>query len=184
MTQFNEIELFDQLLLESLIYLQKHWYDENTGIVTCCLKDRSRKVFATSFKNDTHWLHAERNAYNKYKVLYGNPSKDAVFIVSLSPCINDLKYRKESSCADLIKKIDVKRIHFGVLDTMHAASEKKYKDFGIIGTLSTNEEIKVMSEKLMSLFSIYDSRINSELLDIKRELGDEFFFPIRNHFKT
>lgn len=63
------------------------------------------------------------------------------------------------------------------------------KDIGIVAcclkdgdkvtaTLTTNKNAHEMCRKLMEMFSIYDSRINKELLSIKKELTDDFFYPI------
>lgn len=173
----NMIEL-DNYLLQALNYLRERWYQEHIGIVVCALIDGDKTVYATSSRNGKNWVHAERNAYNKFIKLFGQPSTNAAFIISLSPCIKHLKYRDEPSCSELIKNSGVSKIHFGVLDTLHASSLAEYSNAGLSPSLSKNSKIKMMCENLMSLFERYESRINTNLLDIKNELGDAFFHPI------
>lgn len=172
------IQYFDDLLKETLKYLYEHWYEENVGIVSCCLADKNNKAFATSTRDGKNWKHAERNAYEKYQTLYGQPTSDSVFVVTLSPCLKNLKYRGQSSCSELMKKIGVARTHFGVLDTMHASSLADYKNYGIDASVTKNASLASMCENLMAIFSDYDSRINTDLLGIKKELGSNFFSKI------
>lgn len=175
----NEINNYDSILLETLNHLREKWHNPETGIVACCLIDGDKKAFATSRKNGTFWTHAERNAYNEFLKKYNtNPSSAAVFVVTLSPCMNGLKHRQEDSCSDLLKQLSVKRAHFGVLDTMHAETLDAYRSIGLIPSLSHHDACKMMCHKLMGLFAKYDSRINYDLLGIKRELGEEFFNEI------
>ncbi|EKD71857.1 MAG: hypothetical protein ACD_46C00083G0007 [uncultured bacterium] len=171
----KDTQELDNCLQQTIKYLMENWYKEETGIVACALKDSDKIVFATSSKNGKNWSHAERNAYNKFKHLYGEPSEDAAFVITLSPCVEQLKYRSESSCAELIRLLGVRRMHFGVIDTLHVSSISSYAEMGFIATLTKNNRIALICDKLMSLFSRYDSRINSELLKIKKELGDGFF---------
>jgi pyrimidine deaminase RibD-like protein len=166
---------YDKYLFKTLHYLAEHWHDSETGIVACCLKDKHHFTFATSTKHGNHWKHAERNAYDKFKLSCGEPSADAAFITTLSPCVKDLKHRQEASCAELIKSLGVKHIHFGVLDTMHLAHLDDYKALGFIPSLTAVPSLSAMCLKLMNLFSTYDSKINTELPSIKRSLGDGFF---------
>jgi pyrimidine deaminase RibD-like protein len=174
----NDIAELDTCLTQALKYLWENWYHEETGIVVCALKDGDKVAFATSTKNDKNWIHAENNAYYKFIQLFGQPSPHAAFIISLSPCIKKLKYRAEPSCLELIKRAGISRIHFGALDTMHAESISSYIYAGFATTLSKNESIKTVCNNLMNLFQEYDSRINTELLTIKNELGEGFFSAI------
>lgn len=166
----------DNILIETLKFLELNWLNENVGIVACCLVDGNKKVFATSSKHGVFWRHAERNAYQKFKDLYSvQPSHDALFVVTLSPCIKQLKYRHEDSCTTLMNQLGIKRVHFGVLDEMHATSCERYVHAGLIPSTSEDSWCIAMCEKLKDLFNIYDTRINSDLLGIKHELGNEFF---------
>lgn len=171
----NEIQQLDLYLQQTINYLISNWYQEETGIVASALKDGNKIVFSTSSRNGNNWSHAERNAYNKFVRLYGQPSRDAVFITTFSPCIEKLKYRAEPSCAELIKSLGIKRIHFGVLDTLHAATLDAYTGMGFVATIAENTELAAICKNLMSLFERYDSKINTELLKIKNELGDSIF---------
>lgn len=183
-TTQNKLHECDDILRETLEFLRKNWLNENTGIVACCLVDGDKKSFATSSKNQPFWKHAERNAYEEFKKQYDiEPSESAMFVVTLSPCVNNLKHRQEESCAHLMNQLGIKRIHFGVLDFMHADSLEIYRHAGLIPSLTGNTSYKMMCEKLMSLFSIYDSRINSDLIGIKNELGDHFFAELDNKNK-
>lgn len=176
----DDIAELDACLIQALKYLWENWYHEDTGIVVCALKDGNKVAFSTSTKNNKHWIHAENNAYYKFIQLFGQPSPNAVFIISLSPCIEKLKYRAEPPCIELIKKSSISRIHFGTLDTMHAKSISNYTDAGFSTTLSKNPKIITVCNNLINLFKVYDSRINTELLIIKKELGDVFFSAIAN----
>ncbi len=171
----EQITTLDDYLLKALHTLSKHWHERETGIVACCLKDKQKFTFATSTKHGHHWKHAESNAYDKFKLIYGEPSQEAVFITTLSPCVKNLKHRHESSCTDLIKKLGVKRIHFGILDTMHLAELSEYETLGLMPSLTAQVSLHTMCQKLMNLFSIYDSKINTELPAIKHSLGKDFF---------
>jgi pyrimidine deaminase RibD-like protein len=172
----NKSEELDTILLETLTFLSKNWLDPNTGIVACCLVDGDKKAFATSSKNPPFWIHAERNAYTTFKHQYqSEPSSSAFFVVTLSPCLIDLKHRQEASCTDLLNQLGIKRIHFGVLDAMHAKSLDAYRQAGLLPSLSKDSTCKILCEKLMGLFATYDARINTDLMGIKKELGEDFF---------
>lgn len=168
----------DNYLLKTLKYLFENWYREDTGIVACCLKDGEKEVFATSTKNGSNWVHAERNAYNRFKELHGEPSENSIFVITLSPCLKDLKHRDEAACSDLIRELGISRVHFGVLDTLHVSNIEEYKEIGLNVTLTEKPQLAEMCNKLMQMFDTYDARINTELLEIKQELGDSFFNPI------
>ena len=177
----NDIQSLDEILLLTLRHLMSVWHDKDTGIVACTIKDSYKITTATSIKKGSHWLHAERNAYNKFiKEFNAEPSSEAAFIITLSPCIKSLKYRSESSCIELIKRLKINRIHFGVLDTMHSPTIALYESLGLVATESQAPSLSKMCNKLMSLFARYDSRINHELPVIKKQLGNEFFLPINN----
>lgn len=175
----------DDVLLETLQFLKQNWLDPEVGIVACCLVDGAKKAFATSKKQGNYWTHAERNAYMNFKKVYGKePSSSAIFVVTLSPCAASLKHRQEDSCSALLNQLNIKRVHFGVLDSMHAESLNSYSTIGLTPSLTVNSDCKVLCERLMSLFSKYDSRINSDLLGIKKELGDDFFNELNNTVRT
>ena len=171
----RDIKELDCYLTQTIEYLIKNWYNEETGIVACALIDDDKVIFATSSKNGDYWTHAERNAYTKFKRLYGEPSSNATFIITLSPCIIPLKYRSESSCSQFITSFGINRIHFGVLDTLHAESISVYKEMGFIATFTENINNKKICSNLMALFAKYHSRINEQLPAIKKELGNSFF---------
>ena len=181
-TQNFNVNEYDQILLQTLNFLQTNWLNPQTGIVACCLVDGNKKAFATSTKNGDYWRHAELNAYLEFKKQYATePSSSATFVVTLSPCLDDLKHRHEDSCTHLLNEIGVKRVHFGVLDSMHADSLNRYRQAGLTPSLTNNQYCSQMCEKLMALFSQYDSRINTDLVGIKEELGESFF--AKNQFK-
>ncbi|STX51581.1 Pyrimidine deaminase [Legionella busanensis] len=174
----QSLDVLDTILKETILYLKNTWINNpDTGIVACCLLDGDKKVFATSSRNGNYWRHAERNAYYQFKKRYGEPSRDAVFVITLSPCIKALKARAqdEAACANLINDLGVKRIHFGVLDTLHAETLSTYSSLGFKPSLSQDHYCKTMCEKLMAIFTTYQSRISKDLLGIKRELGEAFF---------
>ena len=148
---------------------------KDAGIVSCCLADGKKKVFATSTRNGKNWKHAERNAYEQFCKQFGSPSPEAIFVVTLSPCLANLKYRKEPSCSELMRRVGVTRTHFGIIDDIQASSIKDYEKLGITASYTTNLYLSRVCERLMSLFSTYDARINSDLLGIKKELGNDFF---------
>lgn len=176
----KDIQILDNCLRETINYLIANWHNEDTGIVACALKDDDKIAFATSTRCRNNWLHAERNAYIKFKDLYGEPTNNAAFVITLSPCKEQLKYRAESSCSELIKQLGVKRIHFGVLDTQHVSCISSYSDIGFMPTLTQDNAIKTICSNLMNLFAKYDARINTELPTIKKELGNSFFSSIYN----
>jgi hypothetical protein len=91
-----------------------------------------------------------------------------------------LKHRQEESCTYLLNQLGVERVHFGVLDSMHVDSLDKYRQAGLMPSLTENISYKIMCEKLMALFSMHDSQINSDLIGIKNELGNSFFTELDN----
>lgn len=164
------------LLGETLEFLRKNWLNSDAGIVACCIADGEKKAFATSSRNIPFWRHAERNAYLEFKKRYASePSASAIFVVTLSPCLSALKYRQEESCAALLQQLGIKRVHFGVLDKMHVDSLEQYYQLGLTPSLSEQVPYQSICEKLMGLFAQYNSRINSDLIGIKNELGSSFF---------
>lgn len=165
----------DQYLEMALQYLIQHWNEPNTGIVAAALIDGEKQIFATSYRSGDNWYHAERNAFDSFKQKFGQPSSNSIIISTLSPCIHSLKYRKEPSCCDLISELGIKSIHFGVLDTHHASSLDTYRQLGFNATLTQDSKLNRLCIKLMNLFSQYESRINTDLIGIKKELGDAFF---------
>lgn len=170
------IELLDNCLFEALNYLKDQWYNNNVGIVACCLSDKDKKVFSTSTRidNNQFWTHAERNAYNKFQSQYDEPSKDAIFIVTLSPCIKALDRRKDNSCTDFMLEKNIKRVHFGVLDTFHVETIADYAKLGINASVTLNNDLAVKCKTLMNLFSKYKSRLSTDMLQVKIEQGSEF----------
>lgn len=171
----NDLTELDGFLSKTIEYLIQNWYQENTGIVACGIKDDEKFAFATSTKNGKNWLHAEQNAYTNFRKLHGDPIKKATFVITLSPCIKNLKYRAEAPCVELIKKSGIRRIHFGVLDTLHAPSLTAYEAMGFISSVTQQHKLAIVCTNLMNLFATYDARINNELLTIKKSLGDSFF---------
>ncbi len=165
----------DQYLEKTIQHLAKHWFEADVGIVAAGLIDGANETYATSYRNGPVWYHAERNAYDLFQKKYGEPSKNAVFVSTLSPCIDDLKYRKEYSCCTLISSLGIQKIYFGVLDTHHTPSLDTYKQLGFHPTLTQNEKLHAICKKLMQLFAQYESRINTDLIGIKKELGPLFF---------
>lgn len=184
------VKELDLLLFKTLKHLEKNWHntEPTTGIVACCLKDEDGgeelEVYATSTKVITevgvvNWRHAERNAYDAFKVKYGkDPSEHAVFVTTLSPCSKNLKHRGEGSCSELIESLHVRQVHSGVLDTMHMLSTEGYSSYGFFATVTQDPNLAEMCQRLIAMFPKYDARINSELFAIKKELGDSFFEPI------
>jgi pyrimidine deaminase RibD-like protein len=167
----DQVDSLDACLLGSIKHLFENWYGETTGIVSCALKDDNQIVYATSIRKDNAWLHAERNTYLKFKALHGEPSANAVFISTLSPCVKDFGHRADAACAELIKNLGVKRIHFGALDTSHVNSLAAYEQMGFVPSITKHGDISIVCNNLMNLFTRYGSRINKELLNIKQEIG-------------
>jgi pyrimidine deaminase RibD-like protein len=165
----------DHLLEQTIQFLKDHWLDHGVGIVAACIADGEKIVFATSIQKGDFWYHAERNAYDSFKLKFGEPGKNASFISTLSPCIGDLKHRKEESCANLISNLGIKKIHFGVLDTHHTISVDAYKQFGFQPSLTKDDNLHAICTRLMNLFTQYDSRINQDLIGIKKEIGSAIF---------
>ena len=52
----HDIKELDHYLDQTIIYLIKNWYNQDTGIVACALKDGNKIAFATSFRNGNNWF--------------------------------------------------------------------------------------------------------------------------------
>src|SRR5579884_2436291 len=92
--------IYDNYLLNALQHLFSRWLENDTGLVVAALVDGDKAVYATSVLNpDGTWKHAERNALERFEAAHGKLGKDAVMLVSLSPCIRGAA--NDNSFADL-----------------------------------------------------------------------------------
>lgn len=172
-----EINKLDLHLYEVIKHMENLWFEPNVGIVACALIDLGdRKVFATSEKTeDGKWLHAERNALNKFESIYGAPTKNAIFVTTLSPCDNFCSSRAGESCVNLILNSGISRVHFGSLEPHHNGSLDCYSNLGISSSLTKETNLLSICDNIANLFSIYGSKLNDELVAIKKQCGTDLF---------
>jgi pyrimidine deaminase RibD-like protein len=178
------LSALDTCLFSVLKHLRSCWHQPQTGIVACALVDGENTACAVSTRDGEYWQHAERLAYQQFINQFGKPSKNAVFVVTLSPCIKPLKYRQLASCAEFIKSVGLQFVHTGIIDNLHASSLNTYAEAGLQVSLTRDPSLMQMCRRLMNLFAAYDARVNHELPVIKQELGDAFFEPLTrvNHY--
>lgn len=170
----RQIEKLDHYLTKAIQYLINNWYREEVGIVSCVIADENKLAFGTSIKKENQWIHAEKNALFNFENLYGPPSENAVFIITLSPCLQRIDESNEPTCVNVIKNKGINRIHFGAMYSTDI-SLLNYEQMGFKATLTENIMNKIICEKINSLFTTFNTKIDTELLQIKKELGDDFF---------
>ena len=120
---FNLVESeepdYDNVLVDlcELIIDNKRKNNKN-GLVAASVVDGNRRVDATSSFNGK-WVHAERNAINKFIKQYGKISDNAVIVTTLSPCVDPMSDRRGTSCSELISTTPIRRVYCGYRDPEH-----------------------------------------------------------------
>ena len=173
------IDTYDKYLKCVIKYLADHWMHPKVGIVSAGIFDSLHSpVLATSVQNkEGKWLHAESRALQKYKNKHGLPPRDAVIVVTLSPCIKTFsKSRVGSSCTSYLQKYEITRVHTGTLDQLQGINTiAEYGKYGLDLKVSQNRHCQVICQGLNNIFKEYGTRINYDLLAIKEELYHNIF---------
>jgi len=168
----------DSYLLRAIKYLKSEWLKPEVGFVSCAIVDSGNIVYGTNvIRKKGKILHAERNALNKYKKLFGKPSNNAIVIVTLSPCIKFSKNRIGEACALLLLKNNIRRIHFGHLHDKQGTIGT-YKKLGFLPTSTESLLLSSISKNLLQFY--LDNKVGiADNLDIwiesKRKAGYSLF---------
>ena len=123
------------------------------GMVAAAVVDPNNNIVAsTSSRKDGKWIHAERNAINKYNKQHGEIPKGSIIITTLSPCneygTDMADERAGNSCTDLINNTDVHKVYAGYSDpSQHDHSEQ---DFTV--TITNNKDIQEICKRLADTF--------------------------------
>lgn len=153
----ENLDYYLKLALKNL----KNSKNKRKGVVAAALIDKNKVVYSTSEKiKKGTWIHAERNAIKYYIKKYGLPSKNAIMVVSLSPCLKKKTIGREGdSCSNLLlgkdkkyPKIKIKRVHIGIIDPTEG-NKNTYKKMGFNLTISSNYKIKTTCKNLFGYFS-------------------------------
>jgi len=176
----SKLEQLDIYLKKSLIYLMLNWYKKDTGLVACALIENGKKfVFSTSKISKQYWFHAERNAIRKFSSTYGKPSPNAVIVTTLSPCMLDMENRYGVSCTNLIKKMNIHRIHCGALDSSHVKKVEEYKKLNLQVSVTRDKELAKICKNLRKLLFTF-TKNNNNLLAIKKSFRLQIFYTLIN----
>ena len=157
---------YDDYLRKALKHLFDHWLNAETGLVVAALVVGDKGIYATSTLNpDGTWKHAERNALETFEAAYGQPpSKDAMMLVSLSPCIRDagsntsfgdLKNaasREGESCSTLLRQYGITHIGFGIIDSLDARSVADYTALGFNVVTISDRTVLATCKALNGMF--------------------------------
>jgi len=173
------IDTYDKYLKRVIQYLEYYWMNSNVGIVGAGIFDSCHSpILATSIQNqEGKWLHAEFNALQKYHSKYGLPPRDAVIVVTLSPCIKACsKSRVGNSCTSYLQRYQLTRVHTGTLDQLQGINSiSEYRKYGIDLTISQDRNCQIICQDLNNLFREYGDRISYDLSAIKEELYHNIF---------
>jgi pyrimidine deaminase RibD-like protein len=154
----------DHYLKRAIELLEGSWQNSDTGIVVAGLIDSDRQTYATSsYAGEDKWDHAEKKVLNNFTKTYGEPSKDAFVVVTMSPCTKPSKSRVGDPCSNLLLEKGITSVHIGHLDTKQTRTIEELEKMGFDITLAQDELVKQKSKKL------YDFFINNYKL--ARELG-------------
>lgn len=171
------IEL-DYYLFQTIKYIKGEWFKPEVGFVSCAILSGSNVVYSTNtIEKGGKILHAERNALNKYRELFGKLNDNATVIVTLSPCIEFSKNRIGSSCTSLLLKNGIKKIHFGHLHDKQGTMDT-YKKLGFMPTLTENTLLNSISKGLLQFYLDNKNGITSTFdtwIKAKRKMSYSIF---------
>ena len=170
----------DGLLKQVIYYLAQSWMNPEVGLVASGIFHSTYlPSIATSEQRAVgKWLHAERNAIQRFEEMYGNNiiGPNSIVVVTLTPCVLKSDSREGSSCLDLFRDKGIKQVHAGVLDSSHTGMNiKDYQSLGINLTLTEDKRCRIVCQKLLQIFEKYGQRVNSDIQGVKQEVDYHFF---------
>lgn len=154
----SELGKYDHVLVDLCqLIIDNKRRDNRYGLVAAAVIDGDRRVDATSSFNGK-WVHAERNALNKFKKQYGDLSNAAVIVTTLSPCVEDMPDRQGISCSELIAQTPVRRVYCGYRDPEH---EELHNDIDL--SFTTNGAIERMCQSFADTFQKENIKEDTEV---------------------
>lgn len=160
-------------LKETLKHLFANWNDPNVSVVAAAIVDGDKTVYATNtLLPNGKRKHAERNAIEIFKERYGQPSENAVAIVTLSPCFMDSSVREGESCASMLQKEGIKHLYVGAMDKLQRGKLSHYTDGGIDVQVCKNRHLAQCCYMLEDLFERYleERKKGDSWLSIKEKI--------------
>lgn len=171
-------ENLDEYLKLALDHLKEKWSEPKVGFVSCIIKDGKNVVFSTNtFEDNGKIVHAERNGIDLFEQKYGKISKNAIIVVTLSPCIVYSKNRIGSSCSSLLRDKEIKMLHFGYLHEKQGSLET-YERLGFIPSVTKDLSLSSICENLLNLYLSNKNDLMNNIdswLRVKREVGVSIF---------
>lgn len=163
----EEIHSYKRLdgILNKLYDLVKKRQDrdsEKYGSVGACVLDPDNRIIAaTSSLKEGKWVHAEKNAIDKYQEQYGSIPEDSIIITTCSPCSEAMDDRFGSSCTDVINNSGIKKVYAGFMDPTQSEEQR---EFNIMET--ADSDIRQKCKELASEFLDLDN-LNENFADGK-----------------
>ena len=127
--EIHNYKKLDKILLKlcEMVIEEHHDNPEMDGLVGAAVLDpKNNIVTGISTKSDDKWIHAEREALNKYEAKYGKVPEGSIIVTTLSPCNDTMHDRYSESCTDLINASPVKKVYCGYTDPTQTKNQRKF----------------------------------------------------------
>ena len=121
--------------------------DFNGWVGAAVIDPQGQLATGTSYYYGNQWVHAERNAIDKYEQEYGELPKGSIVVTTLSPCSDRMDDRYSKSCTDLLNSRHVKMAYCGYSDP---SQENKQDKFATI--ITDNSKLKELCKQLADTF--------------------------------
>jgi|FreactcultureFD7_1027221.scaffolds.fasta_scaffold00621_19 pyrimidine deaminase RibD-like protein len=148
--EIHNYKKLDKILLKlaEMVIDEHHRDPKLDGLVGAAVLDPNNNIVTgISTKSDDKWVHAEREAINKYEAKYGTIPQGSIIITTLSPCNDTMQDRYNESCTDLINDSPVKKVYCGYIDP---TQKKNQRDFTQLET--NNKRIREICMKISDIF--------------------------------
>lgn len=153
--------------------------EDQVGLVACGIFGPSHPaiIVTSETAGPGKWLHAERNAIEQCETRFGRIDPGSLLVVTLSPCTRqEFTSRHGAPCAELIQGRGISRVHTGVIDPKQAPTGlAEYTSRGIDLSVTTDDRCRTICARLLGVFQKYGNRVNSDLINIKREIDFDIF---------
>ena len=118
------------------------------GMVAAAVLDSDQNLVAsTSTSNGNKWIHAERNAIERYISKHGDIPEGSIIVTTCSPCSETMADRYKESCTDFINQQGIKKVYAGYMDP---TQDEDQREFNIIET--ENSSIRELCKKFANTF--------------------------------
>lgn len=145
----NSIEL-DQILVKlcGLVINKQKEDPDKFGFVAAAIVDPNKRIIArTSSKIGDKWRHAERNAIDRYRALYGDVPAGSIVVTTLTPCNDHMRDRYKASCTDLINSTGIDKVYCGYLDP---SQDDPHAEFDQV--ITKNKQIRSLCKQFADTF--------------------------------